>query len=374
MQMKKKKRIALLDWDMTVTGGAEAVAASLTRAFGDIYDVYFVTVFQKNSELAYDLSAAKKVFCLDAENTRLRSIMWEIRKPLRRFLKENSIDAVLLIGNYPGYVAIPSMIFNRTKFIYCDHGALINQINERAITIIRFLTSLFADKTVVLTDKTRNDYIKYFHISPKRVLTIHNWIDDRVTENAAPCNLHAKKVLCVGRFGEEKGYDLMVKAAKKFLPAHPDWQWHVYGTGETFDDIKALVEKEGLDGQLKLMGNNPNVLSLYRNYSIFVLPSYREGLPLVLLEAKANRLPIVSFNIDTGPCEMVEDGINGFLIEPYDTDKMAEKLSLLANDGDLMKKFSDNAGRMTEKFSKPEILGRWRRLIDEMTEKKEVER
>ena len=66
MQMKKKKRIALLDWDMTVTGGAEAVAASLTRAFGDIYDVYFVTVFQKNSELAYDLSAAKKVFCLDA--------------------------------------------------------------------------------------------------------------------------------------------------------------------------------------------------------------------------------------------------------------------------------------------------------------------
>ena len=71
---------------------------------------------------------------------------------------------------------------------------------------------------------------------------------------------------------------------------------------------------------------------------------------------------------------MVEDGINGFLIEPYDTDKMAEKLSLLANDGDLMKKFSDNAGRMTEKFSKPEILGRWRRLIDEMTEKKEVER
>ena len=98
----------------------------------------------------------------------------------------------------------------------------------------------------------------------------------------------------------------------------------MYGTGETFDDIKALVEKEGLDGQLKLMGNNPNVLSLYRNYSIFVLPSYREGLPLVLLEAKANRLPIVSFNIDTGPCEMVEDGINGFLIEPYDTDKMAE--------------------------------------------------
>ncbi len=48
---EEKKRIALLDWDMTVTGGAEAVAASLTRAFGDIYDVYFVTVFQKTANL-----------------------------------------------------------------------------------------------------------------------------------------------------------------------------------------------------------------------------------------------------------------------------------------------------------------------------------
>ena len=113
--------------------------------------------------------------------------------------------------------AIPSMIFNRTKFIYCDHGALINQINERAITIIRFLTSLFADKTVVLTDKTRNDYIKYFHISPKRVLTIHNWIDDRVTENAAPCNLYAKRCFAWGDSARKRDMTLWSRRQKIFV-------------------------------------------------------------------------------------------------------------------------------------------------------------
>ncbi len=365
--MKEKKKIALLDWDMTVTGGVEAVAASLTKALSEIYDVYFITVFEKNGGLAYDLSPAKEVFCLSSKNTRLRSIMWEIKKPLKKFLKQKGIDVVLLMGNYPGYVAIPSMFFSKTKFVYCDHGALINQIHEKPITLIRFLTSLFADKTVTLTDKTREDYIRYFHTGKKNILTIHNWLDDNVIKSAVPCNLDAKKVLCVGRFGEEKGYDLMVGAAKKFLPAHPDWQWHVYGNGETFDDIKALVEKEGLEGQLKLMGNNPNVLSLYRDYSLFVLPSYREGLPLVLLEAKANGLPIVSFNIDTGPCEMVEDGVNGFLIEPYDTDKMAEKLSLLADDDDLRRKFSQNAGRWMDKFDKQKIKSQWIELIESLS-------
>lgn len=372
--MKEKRRIALLDWDMTVTGGVEAVAASLTRTLSEKYDVFFITVFEKNKQLAYDLSPAKKVFCLKSQNSRLRSIMWEIRKPLRKFLRENNIDVVLLMGNYPAYAAIPSMKFNKTKFVYCDHGALINQIHQRAITAMRLMTSIAADKTVVLTDKTRNDYIKYFHTKKSKILTIHNWMDDRVTENAAPCDLDGKKVLSVGRFGEEKGYDLMVEIAKKFLPAHPDWQWHVYGEGETFEQIKSMIEKEGLQSQLKLMGNNPNVLSLYRNYSVFVLPSYREGLPLVLLEAKANKMPIVSFDIDTGPREMVDDGINGFLIEPYDTDKMAQKLSLLSEDRQLLQSFSEQSKRKIERFSKPEIFGQWCGLIDGLSAKKKTKK
>ena len=100
--MKEKKKIALLDWDMTVTGGVEAVAASLTKTLSEIYDIYFITVFEKNGDLAYDLSPAKEVFCLSSKNTRLRSIMWEIKKPLKNFLKQKGIDVVLLMGNYPG--------------------------------------------------------------------------------------------------------------------------------------------------------------------------------------------------------------------------------------------------------------------------------
>ncbi len=354
-----KKRIALIDWDMTVTGGAEAVAAALTRSLCEEFDVYFVSIFQKNGPPAYDLSSAEKYFSLNCKSQRLRSVMWEIKKPLRKFLKENQIDVALLIGNYPAYVSIPSMIFMKTKFVYCDHGALINQIHEKAITFIRFISSLFADRIVVLTDKTRNDYIKFFCTRRSKIVTIPNWIDDRVLANAEQCDLDSKKILSVGRFGPEKGYDMMVNVAKEVLPKYPEWKWYVYGEGETFDDVKQQVIKEKLDDQLILMGNNSNVLSLYKDHSILVLPSYREGLPLVLLEAKANRLPIVSFNIDTGPCEIVRDGVNGFLIEPYNIKNMAESIEKLIKDDELRKSFSMESRLDIEKFEKKNILKTW---------------
>ena len=103
--------------------------------------------------------------------------MREIRKILRRVLREREINIALLMGNYAAFVSIPAMIFSKTKFIYCDHGALINQIHETAITLIRFLNCFFATKLVVLTEKTKYDYKKYFHVRDSKICVMPNWID-----------------------------------------------------------------------------------------------------------------------------------------------------------------------------------------------------
>ena len=101
---------------------------------------------------------------------------------------------------------------------------------------------------------------------------------------------------------EEKGYDLLVEVAKKVLPSHPEWEWHLYGTGDTFDEIHQKVVEYNLTSQLIQKGNVKDVYKLYNEYAFLVLPSYREGLPLVLLEAKARGLPMVSFVVTSGPC------------------------------------------------------------------------
>ena len=166
---------------------------------------------------------------------------------------------------------------------------------------------------------------------------------------------------------EEKGYDLLVEVAKKVLPSHPEWEWHLYGTGDTFDEIHQKVVEYNLTSQLIQKGNVKDVYKLYNEYAFLVLPSYREGLPLVLLEAKASGLPMVSFDVTTGPREIVEEGKDGYLIPPYDLDKMANRIELLTDSEERRIAFSNHTISGVKKFEKEEIYRQWTNLIDELT-------
>ena len=158
---------------------------------------------------------------------------------------------------------------------------------------------------------------------------------------------------------------MLVKVAEKVLPNNPDWEWHVYGDGETFETIKKQINSVGLEKQLILKGNVPGVCSRFCEYAIFVLPSYREGLPLVLLEAKINKLPMISFDIETGPSEII-DKENGILIEPYDCNKMAEEIQYLIDNVDYRCQLSEGTSKNLEKFDYNNILQQWCTLINEM--------
>ena len=98
----------------------------------------------------------------------------------------------------------------------------------------------------------------------------------------------------------------------------------------------------------------------YQEASMYVMTSLQEGLPMVLLEAKSNKLPLVSFDIETGPDEIIQDGVNGYLIQPYDTEI---KICRLIENNALRKKFSNNVILDLEKFSHKKILKQWNDLI-----------
>ena len=106
------------------------------------------------------------------------------------------------------------------------------------------------------------------------------------------------------------------------------------------------------------------MLEEYGKYSIFAMTSYVEGLPLALLEAKANQLPSVSFDILTGPSEIIDDGRNGYLIEDGDINSFAEKLEMLMRDELLRVSFSRQSRQGIERFQKEKILEQWKALFD----------
>lgn len=179
-------------------------------------------------------------------------------------------------------------------------------------------------------------------------------------------NNESTKLVTVGRFDSQKGYDYLVQVAKKVLSEKSDWTWEIYGSGnqDEVDKIKELIKENNLQDKLLIKGLEKNQDLIYGDKGIYVMTSRYEGLPLVLLEAQQYNLPIVSFCCPTGPSEIVEDGVNGFLVDCYDTDKMSEKLLKLMENESLRHSFSAHAKDNMDKFDKNRILNQWIELIE----------
>ena len=362
------KNICFMDWDYSIVGGIGKVLnniASKLSQYDDKYKVYVLSVCRKYDNNSYELPSNVSYDYLNKGTLRIRSAITKSFFPLLRYLSKNKIDVVFLMGHYTVPVALFVSRFVKTKFVFCDHGAISNQLNDKTVTNFRKIASKKFDKVITLTDRNKSDYMNLFNAKEEKLQRIYNWLDsDIFNYSSSEYDEGSKSIITVGRFTSEKGLDMLVDVAKIVFERHPDWKWDVYGDGEIFDEIKEKVKILNLESNVFLKGLERQVYEKYKNYAIYVLTSYREGLPLALLEAKANKLPIVSFDCVTGPGEIVVDGKDGFLVSCYDKNEMANKICKLIEDSVLRKSFSNNSLSNMDKFNEEKILNEWVELIE----------
>ena len=357
-----RKKICLIDYDMSDWGGTEQVIKNLALAFKEKYDVSIVSLCGGLKE-KYD---GIDCFTVIRERARIRKILSLGYIKLIKLINNIEVDVVIVCGTCAAFIIAMMRPFIAAKIIFADHLALCNELSDKPITLMRYIAAMAADHTVVLTHKSRNDYIRYFHYKSTKISCIYNWIDPSVFSYVDVYKKEIKKIITVGRLEHQKGYDMLIKTAAIVLKKHPDWEWHVFGSGLLLDEISSQIEREGLKKQLILMGATNRILELYKDYSFYVMTSYYEGLPLVLLEAKANRLPLISFNIQTGPADIIVDGVNGFLVEEKNVLSLAESIEKLIQDKELRDSFSEHAYDNIIQFEQNTILEQWNKLIDHM--------
>ncbi|MEE1199264.1 MAG: glycosyltransferase family 4 protein [Christensenellales bacterium] len=358
------KKVCFIVYDMTVSGGVEQVTASLSAAFCDLYEVHVLGILQTGMAPNGLDSRVQYAYLTDAEKP-FSVLQRELRKPIADYMRRNGVDVCIVQGTFPAFIAFPARFFCRTRFVFCDHGALVNQWHERAPTIARFLASLFCHKTVTLTEKTYRDYRARFRVPKRKLACIYNWIEPS-HGFSTEYDMQSKRIVSAGRIGREKGFDLLVKAMVSVAEKHPDWSLDIFGDGDRMTEIRRLVKEYRLEDQIHFLGMRSDLKERYKEYAMYVLPSYREGMPLVLLEAKQNRLPIVSFDIHTGPREIVRDGVDGLLIPPYDTEEFGRGINRLIEDSELRREMSCRSQDNLEKFSKQTILKQWMELVNSL--------
>lgn len=363
-------RIGFVNFDMSTRGGAQQVLNNIVNALcdetGDRYELHVISLIHEKGCCAYKLADAIRYVNILPYKGRIRDVVCKAGRAFRRYCREQELDLLFYVGAYAGLCG--GLLGRALKIpkVFCDHGALMNQWHELPARIMRTVGSRYSDKTVVLTKQSESAYYEKFSYKPGRVLTIYNWMDDRILEYVRPYEADSRRILTAGRFSKEKGMDLLVETARHLKEKTTEFIWDVYGEGDLFDEIKGKVEAEGLDRYVRLHGLTDEMEKCYRGHAMYVLTSYREGLPLALIEAKANHLPIVSFDIVSGPAEIITDGKDGILVPPYDTQSMADRIYQLLSDRELRVAYSENAGQNVERFNKETILRQWEDLIREL--------
>lgn len=177
------------------------------------------------------------------------------------------------------------------------------------------------------------------------------------------------KVLFMGRLGQNKGVYDIIEAAK-YINGN-NLKISLYGDGN-IEEFQNLVKKYCLQDKVLVKGwiSGEEKEKIIRESDISILPSYTEGLPMSVLEAMSYGLPIISTPVG-GTSEAVEDGVNGFLIQPGDYKALAEKIDLLASNKELIEQMGQESFRIAkEKFDINIIINQLKELYEEVLEKK----
>ena len=213
------------------------------------------------------------------------------------------------------------------------------------------------DTLVVLTQQDLKDWLQ----TNKNAICIPNPSPLQVVEHA---DWDSKRVIAVGRLDAQKGYDYLIKIWRVVAERFPDWRLDIYGRGELESDLRKQIYDAGLADCVSLKGVTQNVVKEYLSSSIFVMSSRYEGLPMVLIEAMACGLPLVSFDCECGPRDVIQDGVNGFLIPTFDVEGFADKLMCLMGDRQLRELMGVKGKEMSGRYAIDAIMQQWINLFD----------
>lgn len=361
--------IGLLVYDISRYGGAERVAISLTNELSKYHSVSLISCFNEDKKPIDALKNSVNFFVLSDTTKSLTFSIYSLSNRLKNIIRKQNIDILINITAGVNTVGILSTFGTSAKTIYAEHSNLLNKSYGIKHQVRQWLGAKCCDYVVTLTKKDQKEFEKAFHIKNK-CSYIYNWFESDATSSVYDHN--SKKIITVGRLESVKGYDRLIEVAKSVFDKHPEWSWDIYGEGSLRSFLEESIKANNLNDNLFLMGNCNQILTKYKDYSFFVMTSYYEGLPLVLLEAKSRRLPVISFDCPTGPSEIIKNGYDGYLVENGNISQMIEKIELLINNQSYRIEFSNHSTEVLEKFKKKNILNEWLALIDDLLKKEEV--
>jgi glycosyltransferase involved in cell wall biosynthesis len=188
--------------------------------------------------------------------------------------------------------------------------------------------------------------------------------------HGARSTLTNKVVVGAGRLERSKGFDILVDAWAEVAAKHPDWRLRIYGDGSQRRALQQQIDALGLRENVTLEGFSTSLQGEMAQGSLFVLSSRAEGYGMVLVEAMACGVPVVSTDCPAGPRDIITPGVDGLLVPNKDVDALAGAINeMIELDDDRRREMAEAAVVTADKRSQAAVAAQWHDLLEKLSAK-----
>jgi len=292
----------------------------------------------------------------------------KIYKQLKRIIKENNYDLIHChtpIGGALTRLAARHFRNSGTKVIYTAHGFHFFKgapiFNWFLYYPVERILARYTDALVLINKEDYNrakkfssehvEYVRGIGIDLQKIRNLK--IDRKLKRKEIGIEANTFFILSVGEINKNKNHEIIIRALAKMN--NPNIKYAICGQGPMENHLRNLAEKLDVSERILFLGYRYDIVELCLAADLFAFPSYREGLSVSLMEAMAAGLPVVCSKI-RGNCDLIEDGMGGYLFDPDDVNEAVTKIEQIMGNTTLQEKFKKYNLTKIKKFEQKYIV------------------
>lgn len=375
-------KLAFLCNNMKSTNGVERVLSQRLSLLADSgeFDVYLITYNQYGAPFSFPIS--DKVHYIDLGTRYINGCSFHgwfqffdrffskivYKHSVRNCLSSINPDIISCVDIHLADLnTVLELPINAAKVVECHCGlsAYYGDIEkypiEKRRKELKIKERLICsvgkfDKVVVMTEAEKEDWVL-----GDKVVCIPNMLasfPDVVHDN----NQTSRRVISVGRYAFQKGYDILLDAWKIVDNKYPEWSLHIYGSNDgeigEYGMLNGIIKQASLQSVV-LHPANKDIYSCYNESDLYVMSSRYESFGLTLIEAMSCSLPIISFNCKYGPGSIIKDGVTGILVPQNDKEKLADAICAMIENEEMRHTMGSNARLESKRYLQENIMPLW---------------
>lgn len=346
-------------------GGAQGVLVNVCNFLNSLDNVVVEVVVQnlKNAVYKNELSSDIQVTSFDVDSTK------QMLKPLKEYVKKNDFDYAFAFS--PEIAVNLVLARKKVKKDFKIVGRCINTLSiefKHAKTFFRkYVTKNLikryyrnVDIAVAQSKGMADDLLSNFGFSKDKIVVINNAMNPKFESEARNNEAICEKddyILYVGRLEQQKGLEMLLESFRQIKDTNV--KLYIVGNGSQKEMLKALAIEYKISERVKFVEYTRDIIDYFRKAKMTVLSSYFEGFPNVLVESIACGTPVVSFDLPSGPSEIILEGKNGYLVDYLDCEQLADKI-----DKALLNEWNQGEIKNTSmRYSRENIMSKYKELF-----------